>query len=97
MQDISKDSIDKDEKSAFWYHRYSLRPLLNAQGHPCLSPLGAPIYDVPLLLAEAQDTILMTGKYLNAIRECGRPVERPLSADAHIGEALQDSLFKPNI
>ena len=87
-QDVSKDSVDKNEQSAYWYHRYSLRPLLDPQGHVALTPTGAPLFDVPLLLAEAQETILMTGKYLNAIRECGRTVERSLPADVHVGESL---------
>lgn len=87
-QDISKDSVNKEDQSAYWYHRYSLRPLLDAQGHVSLTPTGAAVHDVPLMLAEAQDSILMTGKYLNAIRECGRQVVRPLPFDVHIGEAL---------
>lgn len=84
-QDISKDSIDKNEQSAYWYHRYSLRPLLDPQGHVALTPTGAQLHDVPTLLADAQETILMTGKYLNAIRECGRTVERSLPAGTHVG------------
>lgn len=87
-QDVSKDSIDKNEQSAYWYHRYSLRPLLDPQGHVALTPTGAPLFDVPLLLAETQETVLMTGKYLNAIRECGRTVERSLPTDVHVGESL---------
>ncbi|KAA6417682.1 MAG: Spc97 Spc98 family of spindle pole body (SBP) component, partial [Trebouxia sp. A1-2] len=83
-QDISKDSVNKEDQSAYWYHRYSLRPLLDAQGHVSLTPTGAAVHDVPLMLAEAQDSILMTGKYLNAIRECGRQVVRPLPFDVHI-------------
>lgn len=86
QQDVTKDSLDKNEQSAYWYHRYSLRPLLDPKGHVSLTPTGAPLYDVPLLLSEAQETILMTGKYLNAIRECGRPVQRSLPADVHVGE-----------
>lgn len=89
LQDVTKDSLDKNEQSAYWYHRYSLRPLLDPQGHVALTPTGGALYDVPLLLSEAQETILMTGKYLNAIRECGRPVERSLPAVVHIGECLK--------
>jgi len=80
--------VNKEDQSAYWYHRYSLRPLLDAQGHVSLTPTGAAVHDVPLILAEAKDSILMTGKYLNAIRECGRQVVRPLPSDVHIGEAL---------
>ena len=82
--------MNKEEQSAYWYHRYSLRPLLDAQGHVTLTTTGAAVHDVPLMLAEAKDSILMTGKYLNAVRECGRPVERPLPLDVHIGKV---SLF----
>lgn len=88
LQDISKDSVNKEDQSAYWYHRYTLRPLLDARGHVMLAPSGAPLHDVPLFLEEAKDNILMTGKYLNAIRECGRPVERPLPPDVHIGAAI---------
>ena len=49
---------------------------------------GAAVHDVPAILAEAKDSILTTGKYLNAIRECGREVQRPLPPDVHIGIAL---------
>ncbi len=83
--------MNKEDQSAYWYHRYSLRPLLDAQGHVSLTPTGAAVHDVPLILAEAKDSILMTGKYLNAIRECGRQVVRPLPSDVHIGEALLTS------
>lgn len=62
--------------------------MLDAHGNVMLASSGAAIHDVPLFLEEAKDTILMTGKYLNAIRECGRPVERPLPVDVHIGELL---------
>ena len=86
MQDISKDSVNKADQCAYWYHRYSLRPLMNPQGNVTLTATGAAVHDVPLYLEEAKDTILMTGKYLNAIRECGRPVERPLPPDVHIGD-----------
>lgn len=85
LQDITKDSVNKEEQSAYWYHRYSLRPLLDARGHVMLAPTGTAVHDVPLFLEEAKDSILMTGKYLNAIRECGRPVERPLPPYMHIG------------
>lgn len=87
LQDINKDSLNKEDQSAYWYHRYSLRPLLDAQGNITLAHTGAAVHDVPLFLDEAKDSILMTGKYLNAIRECGRPVERPLPPDVHIGTA----------
>lgn len=87
LQDINKDSLNKEDQSAYWYNRYSLRPLLDAQGNITLAHTGAAVHDVPLFLDEAKDSILMTGKYLNAIRECGRPVERPLPPDVHIGTA----------
>ena len=60
--------------------------------HPSCSSVpfatGAAVHDVPAILAEAKDSILTTGKYLNAIRECGREVQRPLPPDVHIGIAL---------
>ena len=93
MQDITKDSVNKEDQSAYWYHRYSLRPLLDAKGHVMLAPTGTAVHDVPLFLEEAKDSILMTGKYLNAIRECGRPVERPLPPDMHIGTAIYASTY----
>ncbi len=83
--------MNKEDQSAYWYHRYSLRPLLDAQGHVSLTATGAAVHDVPVILAEAKDSILMTGKYLNAIRECGRQVVRPLPSDVHIGRALLTS------
>ena len=58
-----------------------------------LAPTAAAVHDVPLFLDEATDSILMTGKYLNAIRECGRPVERPLPPDMHIGTATCASTY----
>lgn len=36
------------------------------------------MHDVPQLLYAVKDTILTTGKYLNAIRECGRQPSSPL-------------------
>ena len=92
LQDISKDSLNKEDQSAYWYHRYSLRPRLDAQGNVMLASTGAAVHDVPLFLEEAKDSILMTGKYLNAIRECGRSVERPLPPDVHIGMAALPDL-----
>lgn len=91
VQDINKDSISQDDQSAYWYHRYSLRPLLDAQGHVVLTSKGAAVYDVPTILADAEDSILTTGKYLNAIRECGRQVLRPLPPDVHLGTYVPQS------
>ncbi|KAL0053447.1 hypothetical protein WJX82_005855 [Trebouxia sp. C0006] len=96
-KDISKDSVNKEDQSAYWYHRYSLRPLLDAQGHVSLTPTGAAVHDVPLILAEAKDSILMTGKYLNAIRECGRQVVRPLPSDVHIEYSSSSGSYMQNI
>eukprot|EP00873_Tetraselmis_striata_P043027 jgi/Tetstr1/463291/TSEL_008215.t1 len=39
---------------------------------------------VPTFLEELKMDILTTGKYLNAIRECDRPVGRPLPAGTHL-------------
>lgn len=91
LQDITKDSVNKEDQSAYWYHRYSLRPLLDPKGNVTLAPTGAAVHDVPLFLEEAKDSILMTGKYLDAIRECGQPVERPLPSNMHIGAATNGS------
>ncbi|DBA91460.1 hypothetical protein WJX77_003506 [Trebouxia sp. C0004] len=96
-KDISKDSVNKEDQSAYWYHRYSLRPLLDAQGHVSLTPTGAAVHDVPLILAEAKDSILMTGKYLNAIRECGRQVVRPLPPHVHIEYSSSSGSYMQNI
>lgn len=42
--------------------------------------LYAQLHDVPQLLYAVKDTILTTGKYLNAIRECGKQPSSPLEA-----------------
>ena len=94
MQDVSKDSVSTNEQSAYWYQRYSLRPLLDPQGHVILTSTGAAVHDVPAILEDAKDSILTTGKYLNAIRECGREVERPLPPDVHIGANVSCPLHR---
>lgn len=38
-------------------------------------------YKVPTFLSKLSETILLTGKYLNVIRECGKNVECPFSED----------------
>ncbi|KAK9817974.1 hypothetical protein WJX72_005158 [[Myrmecia] bisecta] len=83
---VSKDSLSEDEQSAYWYHRYTLRPAEAASkaGRSTGSAAADPPHDVPIFLEGSKTTILTTGKYLNAIRECGRPVVRPLAADVHI-------------
>ena len=49
LQDITKDSVSTDDQSAYWYHRYSLRPLLDAQGHVSLTSKGA-VHFLPCML-----------------------------------------------
>lgn len=64
--DISKEALNEHFNSSYWKERYAVR-----QDY------------VPWFLRDAnnmvQTNILTTGKYLNVVRECGRPVRCPSS------------------
>eukprot|EP00210_Caulerpa_lentillifera_P000713 g690.t1 len=70
-----------DLQSSYWLNRYKIRKtfLLVNENKELAS-----IHCVPHFLRNSTDLILKTGKYLNAIKECGRVVKRPLDANEHI-------------
>lgn len=70
-----------DLQSAYWLNRYKVRKtyLLLAETKELAS-----IQSVPHFLRTSTDLILKTGKYLNAIKECGRNVKRPLDVEEHL-------------
>jgi gamma-tubulin complex component 2 len=63
--------------SPFWTQRFTLRPSPSAAAADA-SDGRPPALDVPRFLAPLAATVLATGRYLNAIRDCGRAVPRPL-------------------
>lgn len=60
-RDVSKNDISTDFNDAYWDERYTLREV------SC----------IPSFLQRSAPRILLTGKYLNAIRECGLTVSPP--------------------
>ncbi|GMH33486.1 hypothetical protein BSKO_01320 [Bryopsis sp. KO-2023] len=72
---VSITATTTDLQSAYWRHRYTIRHVSTPQDED---------YGMPAFLEEHEEMILTTGKYLNAIQECGRPVQRPLANDEHI-------------
>jgi gamma-tubulin complex component 2 len=97
---LSKESLSEEYTTAYWSERYTLRgepPLFlsPATAQRCVrSPacVRAPIRHsltharaspVPPRLCPLR-SVLTTGKYLNAIRECGAPVVCPFAAGAPI-------------
>ena len=92
-QGVTREGAHEDVGITFWNSRYALRTVKDAHGAPVTTAADAgqkgppqPVPEVPLFLSGSRVTILTTGKYLNAIRECGRDVERPLPPETHLGE-----------
>ena len=84
-KELSKESLSHDVLSTYWQQRYTLR-----------GPDA-----IPDFLFKAAENILTTGKYLNAVRECGRTdvcvsaLEGPIEYDysgreimRHVGAAF---------
>lgn len=68
-------STTHDLQSAYWRHRYSLRwssPQFEGDGR------------MPNFLEEYEEMIVTTGKYLSALRECGKPVRNLLGTGSRI-------------
>jgi gamma-tubulin complex component 2 len=65
---LRKDALAEDYTTSYWAERYTLRG-------------EAPAF---LLSPQQAARVLTTGKYLNAIRECGAPVVCPFAASAPI-------------
>lgn len=68
-------STTHDLQSAYWRDRYSLRwssPQFEGDGR------------MPNFLEEHEEMIMTTGKYLSALRECGKPVQNVLGSGCHI-------------
>jgi len=83
---VSKDALTADKQLAYWYNRYTLRLAPGSSPAPSSASgdragLGL---DVPVFLQSHAGVILTTGKYLNAIRECGQPVVRPAALTARL-------------
>ena len=92
-QGVTREGAHEDVGITFWNSRYALRTVRDAQGAPVTTAADAgrkgapqPVPEVPIFLSGSRVTILTTGKYLNAIRECGRDVERPLPPETHLGD-----------
>ena len=67
-KDLRKESLSQDVLSTYWQQRYALRE----PSH------------IPDFLFDAAEAVLTTGKYLNALRECGRKNVCPLSNEGPI-------------
>lgn len=80
---VTRESVVEDEQLAYWQQRYTLRRTFtraSASGEGAAAePAGR---DVPLFLHSHAETILVTGKYLNTIRECKRTVVTAPGGDA---------------
>lgn len=70
--EVTKAHTTEHLESKYWHERYTIRKE-DSSG-----------LNVPVFLERYQEMILKTGKYLNAIRECGLPVQRPLDQDERI-------------
>eukprot|EP00891_Asterochloris_glomerata_P004229 jgi/Astpho2/4229/Aster-05189 len=88
---VTREGAHEDVGITFWNSRYALRTVKDANGAPVTTAADAgrkgapqPVPEVPLFLSGSRVTILTTGKYLNAIRECGRDVERSLPPETHL-------------
>ncbi|KAF6252370.1 Spc98 family-domain-containing protein [Scenedesmus sp. NREL 46B-D3] len=68
--DVSRDSLSPDGQPAYWSQRYRLRGAVTA-GH---AGSRSSQHDVPEFLNSSKEAIVVTGKYLNVIRQCGQPV-----------------------
>eukprot|EP00803_Ostreobium_quekettii_P010884 evm.model.scf_2240.1 EVM.evm.TU.scf_2240.1 scf_2240:446-5849(+) len=86
---IGKTAVTEDMCSGYWRNRYRLRVnYVERDSRVTLVPV------VPKFLEDLADVILTTGKQINAIRECNRPVERPLHPDEHITYDTSKSYVK---
>ncbi|WIA09445.1 hypothetical protein OEZ85_008849 [Tetradesmus obliquus] len=65
--DVSLDSITPDGQPRYWSQRYRLRGAVTAGSRSSQ-------HDVPEFLNSSKEAIVVTGKYLNVIRQCGQPV-----------------------
>eukprot|EP00775_Hariotina_reticulata_P011046 gene11046-11201_t len=70
--DVGRDSLTPEGEPAYWSMRYRLRGSVTTTVGSSASAASG--YDVPELLASSAEAILITGKYLNVIRQCGQPV-----------------------
>lgn len=70
--EVTKTHSTEHLESKYWLERYTIRDEDNGG------------LNVPIFLKKHQEMILKTGKYLNAIRECGLHVQRPLDQDEQI-------------
>jgi len=75
---VSTTKTTSDLQSAYWQNRYQIRKTFLSLRDSLVT-----VNCVPTFLQQHSEVILKTGKYLNAIRECGRHVERPLDSDEH--------------
>ena len=67
-KDLRKESLSQDVLSKYWQQRYALRD----PSH------------IPDFLFDAAEAVLTTGKYLNALRECGRKSVCPIADEGPI-------------
>ncbi|GAA5874140.1 hypothetical protein JCM1840_000364 [Sporobolomyces johnsonii] len=102
---INQGSLDLDYTDDYWERRYTLRdrgvgvkkaPLAMSDVAPRARGLAGGAV-VPAFLEPWKDKILLAGKYLNVIRECGIEIEVP-EANKPGGEELiamdEESFFK---
>ena len=66
-------------QSAYWQQRYQIRKTYLSVDDDIVA-----VHCVPSFLKQHANLILTSGKYLNAIRECGRHVERPFALNEHL-------------
>lgn len=72
---ITKSGLSHDYTDEYWERRYTLRDGTLRKGHG--KAKGKKSVGVPPFLERWKGKILLAGKYLNVIRECGIEIEMP--------------------
>lgn len=100
---VRKEDLNAEYNDAYWETRYRVRGDTRGTDIPATSleelraAFHAPASDaegardreaVPFFLKSMEETVLLCGKYLNVIRECGRSVGRPVVLAAPAPSAL---------
>lgn len=76
---IQVKATTSDLQSAYWQKRYRIRKTFLSLNGEIVT-----VHCIPSFLHQHADMILATGKCLNAIRECGRHVDRPMDSNEHL-------------
>ncbi|GAA5900890.1 gamma-tubulin-complex subunit SPC97 [Sporobolomyces salmoneus] len=103
---INQGSLDLDYTDEYWERRYTLRDRTvgsstkRSTGHGTVAPRDRGLSGgavVPAFLEPWKEKILLAGKYLNVIRECGIEIEVPEGNRIRDGELIamdEEDFFK---